>query len=531
MRANKIVIERIKCQGGTIHLPEGRTLEELSFAELIDCHPDVLSEIAKLCFAELCTDIKEFESNYQPNLRIKPQETEEAFNARMGIFAQKKFLTVECIGTGEVKVVAHNPFIPELDEYLDVPLVITSQEVIETVLRGATTSNQFAIWEDGEKPDAWLARLFNGAFSHGCQDIEITANPSAMKIRLFVDGEWTDWLSSFPLQQRFPVLRALCASAEPSFDFEVGTKTDFRLEKRLHGINTSWRGIIAPSALGETVTLRMLPRPGRVSSMEKLGYDPEAIALTKQALFNHCDGIFAITGETGSGKTTLMYSMIQMLYENGYKVVTLERPVELILPGVVQHQIVDYDGIAEKYRFTFEKGMETVVREKPNYLFVGESSSVASAKAAMAGGNAAHMTGTTMHTGSVKTTVKRWSDLGIPATVLADILRFVASQRLIQTLCPWCKKEQPDGTAIRNEEGCSHCKTAFRRKLGYYGRAVIYEMCYFDEIAREKIIAGDIESDYPRLEALGMYIPLSRSVTRLIAAGSVDPHDVKRLIK
>ena len=364
--------------------------------------------------------------------------------------------------------------------------------------------------------EGWITRLLSAAYSRGANDVELTSHPSSMKIRLHELGDWTDWMGSLPLTQRGPFLRSLCSMASPSLDYESGTVHDFKVECRIRGMDSSWRVSIAPAVLGDSVTLRILPQPGRVPDLSELGFcDQSRMLLAKAA--EHKDGLVLVTGATGMGKSTSLYAVVTGMRDSKKKVFLVEDPVELSIPGTVQMQVRETENMDERFCISFASGIRTSLRHKPDVLVVGEIRDADTAQAAITASRTGHLTWATLHTNNVRTSVKRMTDLGVDTTNLADTLRLVVSQRLVKRLCPHCRSENDDGTSVHNPDGCSNCSGT-----GYNGKTAIYEMAYFDDEAREAIIDGNIREQFARLQSIGYYINRADSLERLIRLGIVD---------
>lgn len=531
MLINTVLIDHMAAQNLPLRLLPDREPSTYSWPELMGVHPDAHKTVASLMNASYCSSAEEFDELYMPSLAPVADESDYDYDARLSGYLENSYFPAQ---TGSTLASSHsvsfvyvcyNPFLSVLDEHTDSPFVIVPQEVINGILRGTRSElSSIAPYSEDEPIEHWLNRIIAAAYSHDAADIELTSHPSSIKVRLKIMGEWGDWVSSIPLIQRGSLLRALCASASPSLDYEPGADHDFKLEKRIQGIDTSWRGAITPAALGDSVTLRLLPGIGRVPTLEELGYNEQACHLIRSTK-NRRDGLVLVTGSTGHGKTTTLYSVVTEIRDDGRKVFTVEDPVELVIPGAIQKSVADSTNIDAKYRVTFAGAIRTALRHAPDVLVVGETRDSETATTAVGASRTGHLTFTTLHTTNIRTSIKRMLDLGIDATNLADTLTLVVSQNLVRTLCPHCRIEQANGQASRKHDGCTHC-----RGRGMIGRTVIYEMAYLDDDAREAIIDNTLASHFPRLQQAGLYISKHDVAQDLLNRGLVDKCDVMEFL-
>lgn len=532
MLINSILINHLQSQGLPLRLLPDREVESYSWTELMSVHAQAQQGVAQLMGYAYCGTLNDLVENYTPSLSPQTGESDYDYDLRLESYVESSCFPAQ-VGTtilgdrGATSMVwvAANPFSPFLDGHHSSGIVIATHEVINGILRGSRSeSSVVAPYSENESIDAWIHKLMTAAYNHGAADIEITSHVSSMKVRFKIMGQWGDWVSSLPLVQRGPLLRALCASATPSMDYESGTDHDLKLEKRIHGADTSWRGSLTPSALGDSICIRMLPGMGRVPPLEELGYNEQACTLLRSAKSRR-DGLILMTGSTGHGKTTTLYSLMTEIRDENRKVFSVENPIELVIPGTIQKSVMDSSNIEEKYRVTFSGAIRTALRHAPDVLVVGETRDAETAAAAVSSSRTGHLTYTTLHTSNVRISVKRMLDLGIDAMNLADTLSLVVSQNLVRKLCPHCRVEHEDGTCSRKPNGCPQCKG-----LGYIGRTVVYEMASLDDEAREAIIDGTLDRHFDRLRKNGMYISKRSIAENLYRTGLVDRRDVEEFI-
>lgn len=521
MLINQLLTNTLQKRGEPVRLLDDRPVSDYSWSELMGIHPAAPRVVAELLGGDYCDSLKDFDAAYTPQLAPAPSETDVEYDVRLARYAERGY--IPAIDAAGQKVVACiNPLDSAIDDETDARLVVTAASVIEAILRGTRNALvDVAPYDDAEPIEVWVNKLFKAAHEQRAADIEITSLQSDIRVRFKINGRWTVWMSTLPLTQRGALLRCLCAAATPSLDYEPGADHDFKVERRINGLDTSWRGAITPAALGDSVTLRSLPQIGRIPMLEELGYSALACDLLRKTEVLR-DGLVLVTGPTGSGKTTTLYSIITELRNNNKKVFTVEHPVEMVIPGVVQKPVADDENIDAKFRVTFAGGLRTAMRHAPDVLVVGESRDDETAHASVSASRSGHLTYTTLHTSTILTSVKRMIDLGVSPVNLADTLMLVVSQNLVRKLCVHCRIEHDSGEASRNHEGCQACNHS-----GEAGRTVVYEIALLDDQAREAIIDGTLRQQLPRLRELGRYIDKTMTAQHLLATGVVDRTEVE----
>src|SRR5438876_705490 len=186
-----------------------------------------------------------------------------------------------------------------------------------------------------------------------------------------------------------------------------------------------------PAALGEKVVIRILDSRATVKSLDSLGLNTNETEGIKRLLENH-EGILLVTGPTGSGKTTTLYSCINQIKSEGVNIVTVEDPVEYRMQGIVQVQV------QEKAGLTFASALRSILRQDPNVVLVGEIRDRETAQIAVQASLTGHLVLSTLHTNDAANAVTRLVDIGVEAYKIAAALRGVLAQRLMRKLCPTC---------------------------------------------------------------------------------------------
>ena len=223
-----------------------------------------------------------------------------------------------------------------------------------------------------------------------------------------------------------------------------------------------------PSKFGEVFTLRLLDPEHGIVPLEKLGFQPD-IEKTLRELVEKPHGIMLVTGPTGSGKTTTLYSLLALLIGTGRNIITLEDPIEYELAGIVQSQI------DHKHNYGFASGLRAVLRQDPDVILVGEIRDAETAKTAADAALTGHMVFATLHTNSAIESIPRLVSMGVDTYLLAPALRGILAQRLIRRVCKECEGKK--------EGGCKVCLGT-----GYKGRMTLPELLVIDREMRDLIL-------------------------------------------
>ncbi len=246
-----------------------------------------------------------------------------------------------------------------------------------------------------------------------------------------------------------------------------------------------------PASLGEKVVIRILDSRATVKSLDSLGLNPQEVEAIRRLLENH-EGILLVTGPTGSGKTTTLYSCINQIKSEGVNIVTVEDPVEYRMQGIVQVQV------QEKAGLTFASALRSILRQDPNVVLVGEIRDRETAQIAVQASLTGHLVLSTLHTNDAANAVTRLVDIGVEAYKIAAALRGVVAQRLMRRLCPTCKEVWmetppdrlkpwiPKGTPLYRAAGCPDCAMT-----GYRGRFSIIEVMTITAEVERRIAGGE----------------------------------------
>lgn len=317
-------------------------------------------------------------------------------------------------------------------------------------------------------------------------DIHIEPEKSGLKIRFRIDGILQVY-KELQLPKQDTIISKIKVMAKMNIT-ERRLPQDGHIEFTYQDTPYNIRVSSLPTLYGETISLRILNRNNTLMKLDSLGLDQEQLALINK-LITLPSGIILITGPTGSGKTSLLYSIIYALNNPERNIITLEDPIEYVLPGVSQSQI------NEAIDFSFSKAMRTVIRQDPNVIMLGEIRDIPTAQQAIQASLIGTLILSTFHTFDVPALIARFTEMEITNSIIAQAIQAVISTRLVRVICSKCKIQyQPsqneltflNGYKVNAHYKGSGCETCL--KTGYYGRTGIFEIVYFDAELRDSIV-------------------------------------------
>ena len=260
---------------------------------------------------------------------------------------------------------------------------------------------------------------------------------------------------------------------------------DGRARIKIAGKDIDLRVSVVPTSYGERVVMRLLDRSSMMLPLEEIGLKGQKLEKLLK-IINMPYGIFLVTGPTGSGKTTTLYASITKLNREEKNIITIEDPVEYQLKGIGQIQV------NPKINLTFAQGLRSILRQDPDIIMVGEIRDLETAEIAIHASLTGHLVFSTLHTNDSAGAITRLIDMGVEPFLVASSLIGVLAQRLVRTICPFCKKPyKPSSDEIKElkgakvlyrGEGCEQCMGT-----GYRGRTGIFELLIVDEDIRTLI--------------------------------------------
>ncbi|MEE4191729.1 MAG: type II secretion system ATPase GspE [Halieaceae bacterium] len=351
--------------------------------------------------------------------------------------------------------------------------------------------------------DAPIIRLINAILSQAVReqasDIHIETFEDRLSVRFRVDGVLSEVLS--PKRMLAPLLVSRLKVMAKLDIAEKRVPQDGRISVRLAGHAVDIRMSTIPSAHGERVVLRLLDKQAGQLQLDQLNMNEQVRKAYERGLHS-AHGIILVTGPTGSGKTTTLYAGLTHINESTRNILTIEDPIEYMLPGVGQTQV------NAKVEMTFARGLRAILRQDPDVVMVGEIRDLETAEIAVQASLTGHLVLSTLHTNTAIGAVTRLQDMGIEPFLLSSSLIGVMAQRLVRLLCKECREEHlvtdaeaewlglpADSTqTIYRPKGCDHCNFS-----GYRGRTGIYELIEIDDAMRTLIHENASEMEMVKL--------------------------------
>ena len=387
-----------------------------------------------------------------------------------------------------------------------------------TALMAEQPKDELELLEDIEADDSELAkqaqeasvvRLVNQilveAANERASDVHIEHEETTLKIRYRIDGLLQEQKLP-PEINRFQA--AIVSRLKIMARLNIAEKRlpqDGRIKMRVQGREVDVRVSIIPMVHGEGIVMRLLDKGRMVFSLKSIGMLSE-IDNTFRQLIDRPHGIVIVTGPTGSGKSTTLYSALNEVKDESTKIITVEDPVEYQQPGICQIQT------HAKIGLTFASALRSILRHDPDIILIGEMRDKETSEAAIQASLTGHMVFSTLHTNDAPSAFTRLIDMGVEPFLVASTVEGIMAQRLVRTVCPDCKTpyqperddlpiDFPKGPAgaevtLHKGAGCRAC-----RQSGYRGRTGIHELLVNNDIMRDLVVQR-VNASVIRMEAL-----------------------------
>lgn len=380
-------------------------------------------------------------------------------------------------------------------------------------------------------------RLLGAAVEQGASDIHIEPQAHGLTVRYRLDGVLAEVERLNPtalagVATRIKILAKLNIA-------ERRLPQDGRLKVTSGGRHVDVRVSFMPTQHGESIVLRLLDQERVELTFAALGLDGHARGALER-LLTEPNGIVLVTGPTGSGKTTTLYSALKLLNSVERKVFSVEDPIEYQLPGINQIQVKPQIGL------DFVDCLRSILRQDPDVIMVGEIRDLETARTAIQASLTGHLVLSTLHTNSAAASITRLLDMGLEDYLLASSLTGVIAQRLVRRLCPTCARPQrsapellqrlvrdlPSGahtgtfSTVKEAVGCPAC-----RNTGYRGRTAIMEALVVDETIRSHIIRRTGDQDIEVAARTAGMETLLQSGVRKVLAGETSLEEVLRVAR
>jgi type IV pilus assembly protein PilB len=391
--------------------------------------------------------------------------------------------------------------IKKKDEEVEEEFVFAEDSVENIFIRKSELEEEEEDWraEAQEKPVIKLVNyLITSAVKKGASDIHIEPYEKALRIRFRIDGVLQQ-VAEPPYRLRNAIstrIKIMTGSMDAS---ERRLNQDGRIKIRVEGKPIDLRVSIIPTVFGEKVVMRILDPSSLMLNMSDLGFEPDALEKFQRAI-SRPYGLILVTGPTGSGKSTSLYSALSALNKPEVNIMTVENPVEYNLKGINQVQVNQDIG------FDFPEALRAFLRQSPNIILVGEIREIDTASIAIRAALTGHLVLSTLHTNDAPSAVNRLIDIGIEPFLIASSLNLIQAQRLLRKVCKNCRKKIEIGKSdkievlkkmglseedIRNGsvyeagDGCPECASS-----GYRGRIAVTEVMPISMNIRQMILKG-----------------------------------------
>ncbi len=396
-------------------------------------------------------------------------------------------LIIEVQSQGDEQDIAVNDILADIDEG-DVEVVENDQEDVDFAKQA------------GESPVIrYVNFIIQTALKEGASDIHIEPAEKKLKVRFRIDGILFDMMNP-PHKMHAAIISRLKIMANLDIS-ERRLPQDGRIRAVVSGRKLDLRVSTLPTVTGEKCVLRILDARSIAVGLEQLGFDESTLHIWRRQI-KQPHGIILVTGPTGSGKTTTLYSSLREMDTKKLNVSTTEDPVEYHLDGITQVQI------HEKIGMSFAAALRSLLRQDPDVVMVGEIRDAETARIAIQASLTGHLVLSTLHTNDAPSSVTRMINIGVEPFLIGAALNAVLAQRLVRRICEHCKVPDPlneemrdflmtqglDASQVVRGGGCDRC-----RQTGYAGRLGIYELLVLDDVTRDAIARSPSVTEFRRM--------------------------------
>ena len=384
--------------------------------------------------------------------------------------------------------------------------------------------------------DAPVVTLVNAilgdAAKRRASDIHIEPYEKIFRVRFRVDGILHEIMAP-PPKLKAPLVSRIKIMA----DLDIAERRltqDGRIKLKMGGQELDIRVSVLPTMFGEKIVMRLLDKANLQLDMTKLGFEEKDLKGFKEALHKPY-GMLLITGPTGSGKSTTLYSGLSELNDPGVNISTAEDPVEYNLVGINQVQVKDEIGL------TFASALRSFLRQDPDIIMVGEVRDLETAQIAVKAALTGHLVLSTLHTNDAPSTIDRLINMGVEQFLIVSSINLIAAQRLVRQICQSCKEqievpsdvltnigvdpaEVAAGFSTFQGKGCAECN-----QTGYKGRLAIYEVMVMNDDIKEAIIRGMSGTDLKREAVKSGMSTLRMSAIKKVREGMTTVEETVRV--
>jgi len=403
--------------------------------------------------------------------------------------------------------------------------------ILKEIEEGGNSSTEKEDLTDYINPTVRLVdALLIDSIKQGSSDIHLEPDANFVRVRYRIDGNLIQVRSLHKGYWQSVVVRIKIMSGMNIAESRL--PQDGRISYNALGRDVDFRVATQPTIHGENLVLRTLDKKSSLVSIENLGMQTYNLAILKKALMRP-EGIIIVTGPTGSGKTTTLYSILNHINSIEKNIMTLEDPVEYNLPLIRQTSIKESAGL------TFTDGIKAIMRQDPDIIFIGEVRDSESASMAIRAAMTGHQVFTTLHTNDAVSAITRLIDIGINPAILSGAISCILAQRLVRKLCEYCKEQvvvdksqfkilslDPElysdcPPSIYKHKGCSKCNFT-----GYKGRISVNEILYVDDSIDEMIATRATKNQIFEYLRINEFMPMAEDAICKILDGVTDLDEV-----
>ncbi len=381
-----------------------------------------------------------------------------------------------------------------------------------------------------------IRTLLSGALRNRASDIHLEPMSDGLRVRYRIDGVLRD-ITTLPADLSRRVVIALKVMSKMDIA-ESRRPQDGRIEEKYASgeeaeLGVDMRVSTLPCVNGEKAVIRLLPRQNPFSHIDNLGFSQETLPIYKTWL-RQPQGMIILTGPTGSGKTSTLYTSLQAVAKEDVNVVTVEDPVEYVLSRITQTQVHEAAGM------TFAAGLRAILRQDPDIIMVGEIRDSETAETAVRAALTGHLVFTTLHTNDAVGAIPRLKDIGPDPGLISDALLGVVAQRLVRRVCPDCAEpytpreadlkvlglepNQANSARWRRGRGCSRCFNS-----GFLGREAVVELLDIDDTVRELIYEGTMTQLHRYLKEIN-FASFRMAAIEKVISGVTTVEEVLRVL-
>lgn len=440
----------------------------------------------------------------------------------------------------DVSAITGRRVIPVIAEAVDILTVIEKYygtEQVETLIdefdeTKIETIETADTEEEAQSPVTKLVNiLFEQAIHMRASDIHIEPMENSVRVRFRVDGDLVKQTKSYPLEMLSPIITRIKILGGMNIA-ERRRPQDGRLTTYVDDKEYDIRVSVIPTTSGEKIVMRIADKNGFVMKKADLGLSPDDEKRFNSLLQNQ-SGIILVTGPTGSGKSTTLYTALTELNSESVNIQTIEDPVEVDVPGISQVQINEKAGV------TFPTMLRSFLRQDPDIIMVGEIRDKETVNLAIDAALTGHLVVSTLHTNSAISTISRLEKMGVEPYLISDAVTGILAQRLVKRLCD-CKKERTltendkkrldiDNTKpfpkIYDPCGCEKCN-----QTGYYGRIAVYEILVLSDEIKIAIADEKPISEITKLAEKQNFITIKENTKRLVKEGITSIQEFDRTV-